>query len=329
MGTKPSSIQYRYLNLEKLGEQFHLKDVVVDVLKRSSQSDGVAIFEDVSARKKDLDQDGSFVVLNKLSEASHWNGPVICGQLIHVKSGMQIPGIDGSLDQSIPELELQNLSIGDSKQLVQGVLYFAIAHNHVGIIEGQRTKARTLERYLTRLLQDAGELEAGDQILLNAKLEGAVQAVQELDITPRKSMATSPDVIMSSEVAEEESEGTTVFDVLKLMGWSAADLENLQTSVPDDGWIEGLFKIKFKRKGRRAASVDRSVLETALRNLDPASIGLLGESAKESSGVIKLSERKAIQTSGDLLDPEQAMNAIIEMLKKWASTGRIDYDFTT
>lgn len=332
MTTKPVSIQYRYLNKEGLWDGFHLKDMLADILQRSNPTlSGNKFFEDVSLRKIDLDQDGSYVVLNKLSDVSTWAGPVVCGQLIHVKAGTQLPGILGSLDQHVPELELQNMSIGERTQLVEGVLYFAVANNHVGLIEGQRTRSRTLERYLTSLFQQAGEIDPGQPIILNAKLEGRVQQVKELSIAPQKVQTPSRDLptVESSEAGEATSEGTTVLDVLKLLGWSDTDIDQLQAQVPEDGWIEGLFKLAFKKKRGRSATVERQALETALRNLNSEAIGLLGEGAREKGGNIKLSQRKNLPLHGDLLDPEHAMNGIVDMLKFWSETGRIDYDFET
>ena len=326
MAQKKATVQYRYVNKENLIDTFNLKDVVVDILKRSAGTGASRYFENVGSRKIDLDQDGSFVVLNKLSDPKSWSGPVFCGQLIHVKAGTELPGIIGGLDQEIPELQLQNLSIGETRQIVEGVLYFAIVGNHVGIIEGQRTRARTLERYLTSLLQQAEEFEPGEHIILNARLEGGVRHVKEVTITPART-GTGGNVVSTREAGEAEGEGATVLDVLRLLGWDENALNRLQEQVPDDGWIEGLFKVAFKKKGRKT-SVDRSVLETALRNLDPHSIGLLGESGREKSGTIKLAERKSIPTVGDLLDPEEAMKTIVEMLQKWSLSGRIDCDFS-
>jgi len=61
MTSKQVTVQYRYLNEGDLPDNFHLKDMVADVLRRSTDGGG-AVFQDVSARKKDLDQDGREVV---------------------------------------------------------------------------------------------------------------------------------------------------------------------------------------------------------------------------------------------------------------------------
>lgn len=327
---KLQTIQYRYVNLEKLWDRFHLKDMVVDVLRRTPASGGSAISSLARLRKKDLDQDGSFVVLNKLSLESTWDGPVFCGQLIHVKSGTDLPGISGSLDDDIPEFTLQSLSFEQQLQIVEGVLYFACVGNHVGVIEGARTRTRTLERYLTRLLQDAGELEAPRQVVLNAKLQGSISQVEALEIKPRKNMGPAGDDqkdVVGSDLTEGSGEGGTVLEVLKVLGWGPEELDQLQHNIPQGGWIEGFFKVVLKKSRNRKASIDRNLLEEALRDLAPGTVGLLGKGEKEKGGLIKLSERATIDTVGELLDPEDAMEKIMSALKRWSESGKIDCSF--
>jgi hypothetical protein len=331
MVTKSATIQYRYLDKTPLWEEFHLKDMLTDILGRSASAGPRKLFEDVSARKIDLDQDGSFVVLNKISPQSEWSGPVFCGQLIHVKSGTHLPGIDGDLDQSVPELTLKNLTLAERTQLVEGVLYFAIAENHIGLIEGQRTRARTLERYLASMMQQAGELEPGVPIYLNAKLAGKVQNVQKLEIKPQRMFGRrgekASDKTVSKSAGQEESRGKTVLDVLRALGWRDEEIYELETQVPEDGWLEGIFTLAVKMKRGRKGAVDRKSLENALRNLDPDTIGLLGGGSREKAGTIKLSESRKISLVGELMDPEAAMKEIVNMLQQWSATGRIDYDF--
>lgn len=323
--TKNFTVQYRYVKLDDLWDSFSLKSMVVDILRRSPRGGGEALSSMARLRKKDLDQDGSFVLLNKISEEASWDGDLFCGQLIHVKSGTELPGLNGNLDDDLREFELQNLTLEQRTQIVEGVLYFAVMGNHVGIIEGQRTRGRTLERYLTRLLQDADELEPGKTIIMNAKLEGNVSKVKEIDVSPRRNMGPSPEGEQSTDAAESEGEGKTVLDVLRLLGWDADQLEQLEKSIPTEGWLEGIFKVKFKKRRGRSASVDREVLEEALRNLDAHSVGLLGEGAKEKGGLIKLSEKCKIKTTGELLDPDDAMQQIVACLRGWSKAGKIDY----
>src|SRR3546814_19066144 len=74
-----------------------------------------------------------------------------------------------SLEEDTAEFVLQNLKVGDAARVLKGTLFFAIAGNHVGLIEGQQVRGRTLERYLTALLQRAEDFEPGQAVILNGK----------------------------------------------------------------------------------------------------------------------------------------------------------------
>lgn len=324
-----ATVQYRYLKTDGLWDDIHLKNMIVDILRRTPDGASNSRAARVRHRKIDLDQDGTYVILNKMSDPSDWNGPVFCGQLLSIRAGAEIPGITQSPEDDISELELRQLYMGEENSVVDGILYFALVHNHVGLIEGQKTRARTLERYLTRLLQDADEFEPGQTVILNAQLEGVhVGRVEEMSIAPKRVQKSSTSEVDQTVAAgEAEGEGQTVFDVLRTLGWQAQEIEQLRDSLPDEGWIEGVFKMVFKRKGRKAA-IDRSVLEEALRNLDPASVGLLDPSGgSERKGIYKLSSKQPIERQNGMLDPSHAMQSIVEMLKKWAASGKIDCDF--
>lgn len=330
MPKRLTTVQYRYVKTADLGDTFDLKAVVVDVLRRAPPDSDQPISTFARLRVKDLDQDGSFVLLNKLASEEVWDGPAFYGQLLHVKNSRELPGLLGNLDDDAREFELGRLTLEQQTQLVEGVLYFAIVSNHVGMIEGQRTRGRTLERYFTRLLQDAGELEPGETIILNAKLQGAVSRVTEMDLTPAPSHSPVPAAngeVQARDAGGGEGHGTTVMDVLSLLGWSHEDLGRLEESIPAGGWLEGRFKVKLMQRKGRKAELDRETLEEALRNLDPGSVGLLGAEGKEKGGLIKLVHRANVEVTGDLLDPEHAMEAIVTAMRKWARDGKIDCDF--
>lgn len=328
MPARPSTIQYRYVKLDGLWPAFDLKAMVVDILRRADAGTGAPIGSMARLRKKDLDQDGSYVVLNKLSAPETWDGPTFCGQLIHVKSGASLPGLSGSLDDDTAEFVLQQLTFEQLTQIVEGVLYFAIVGNHVGLIEGQRARGRTLERYLTRFLQDAGELEAGQTVILNTSLQGQVTRVSQIELKPHRSKAPPlRDAAAGTDAAAEEGEGATVLKVLEVLGWSPDQLQMLEARIPEGGWLEGIFRVRMKGAGRKKATVDRAVLEEALRNLDDKSVGLLGDGGREKGGLIRLSDRRQVVCDGDLLDPTDAMAQIVEALRRWSEDGKINCNF--
>lgn len=325
------TVQYRELKTEGAFEGMDLKAVLVDVLKRRGEHQ--ALGENAKLRVIDLDQDGSFVILNKVSAPVSWDGPVFCGQLIHLQSGADIHAVMQSLEEDTDEFLLHNIDIGQNTRVVKGVLYFAINKNHVGLIEGQAVKSVILERYLTALLQKAGEIDPGQHVVLNAQFSATgskgMTEFSDLTIAARpkfRSSAGGDEVVEVERLAGDAREaGETVFDVLKLMGWPQQALERLEQEIPEGGRIEGFFKVFIKNK-RNKLRIPRAAVNEALRNFDPSELGLQGDGT-EKNGLVKLSVPKEIETKGSLLDPEDAMLKIVDALREWASAGKIDCRF--
>lgn len=332
--SKTISVQYRKLKTENLGTTSDLKLLVVEALQRV-QADGQRLSQSARLRKVDLDQDGSVVILNKISDPSSCDGPVFAGQLIQLELGTLLPAVTQSLDDDTDEFVLENLQLGERTQILKGAMYFAIVGNHVALIEGQSVKSRTLERYLTRILQDADRIQAGTPVILNAKFatgDGkALEAPTEVTVRaapvkggPQDGVKTIEEVI-EREAARAKEEGHTVFDVLATLGWDRSAIEKLRGDIPSGGWIEGFFKVVIKAK-RAKKPISRATIDEALRNIDPADIGLRGHGT-EKNGIVKLSMPRSVETKGQLLDPTDAMLQIIEALKEWAKSGKIDCKF--
>ena len=109
------------------------------------------------------------------------------------------------------------------------------------------------------------------------------------------------------------------------MGWPPEALERLEDEIPAGGRIEGLFKVFIKNK-RTKLRIPRAAVNEALRNFDPADLGMAGD-GKEKNGLVKLSVLKEIAARGSLLDPEDAMLKIVDALREWAAAGKIDCRF--
>lgn len=329
MPTKNTTIQYRHLKLDNLGEGADLKAMLVDVLRRRRW--------DTNAKQRilDLDQDQSFVILNKLTDPATWDGPVFAGQLIQLQEGSDVHAVTQSLEEDTAEFVLQNLNIGERARVLKGALYFAVVGNHVGLIEGQQVRGRTLERYLTALFQRADELEPGQAVILNGKfMAGDGKELDEsseitVAATPNRGGAEGPGgraaEIIEREAAQARERGATVFDVLSILGWSADAIASLEAEVPDDGWIEGFFRIFIKEK-RKRKPISRATINEALRNIDPADLGLRGNGS-EKNGIVKLSVQRPVETQRSLLNPESAMEHIVNALRDWAAAGKIDCRF--
>lgn len=326
-----ATIQYRQLKTDGLWEGVELKPMLVDVLRRRGW--------DQSAKNRiiDLDQDQSSVILNKVSSPGTWEGPVFAGQIIHLQQGADVHAVIQSLEEDAPEFVVQSLNVGDRARVLKGALYFAIVGNHVGIIEGAQVRGRTLERYLTALLQKADELEVGQAIILNSKfLSGDGKA---LDESTEVTVAAKPNYgapqrpgrdmvgVDEREAGQARDRGATVFDVLRTLGWSAEAVRSLEAEVPDDGWIEGFFKVFIKQK-RQKKAISRATINEALRNIDASDLGLRGNGS-EKNGIVKLSIQREVATiNQSLLDPEDAIEQIVNALKEWANAGKIDCDFS-
>lgn len=326
---KNVTIQYRQLKTQGLWENVELKPMVVDVLKRRGWD------KNAKLRIIDLDQDNSSVILNKISSPDTWGGPVFAGQLIHLQEGSDVHAVMQSLEEDTSEFLLQNLNVGDRAKILKGALYFAVVGNHVGIIEGQQVRGRTLERYLTALLQRADELEAGQAIILNGKFIAGDG--KELDESSEITVAAEPnrgsaggvgdrEIIAEREAAAERDHGKTVFDVLRTLGWSPEAIASLEAEVPDDGWIEGFFRVFIKERKRKKKPISRATINEALRNIDPADLGLRGNGS-EKNGIVKLSVQRPVETNRSLIDPASAMEQIVNALRSWAASGKIDCTF--
>lgn len=328
---KKATIQYRELKTGGDFPVFELKDMLVDVLRRRGENHLMG--ENARLRIIDLNQDGSYVILNKVSPPSTWHESVFCGQLIHLQAGSDIQAVLQSLEEDTDEYLLQNINVGESARVLKGALYFAVNKNHVGLIEGQAVKGLLFERYLTALFQKAGELEPGQQIILTGQFSAdgkkGLTELSELTISAKPQYSSSEVVYETiddeRQAAIEKKEGHTVFDVLKLLGWDDDALQKLEEQIPAGGRIEGLFRFFIKSK-RNRVNISRLSVNEALRNFDPADLGLQG-SGREKGGLVKLSVTKDIRTKGSLLDPEDAMAKIVDALKEWALSGKIDCRF--
>lgn len=326
-----ATIQYRHLKTGGLWPTVNLQAMVVDVLRRRGWANNAR------ARIIDLDQDQSYVILNKVSDPATWDGPLFAGQVIQLQAGADVHAILQSLEEDTTEYVLQNLNLGDQARVLKGTLYFAAAGNHVGLIEGQQVRGRLLERYLTALLQKADELEPGQAIILNSKFLAGdgkeLSASSELQVAAapanrageRRPREPESRIQEREAGAAREHEQATVFDILRMLGWSEEAIDSLGAEIPDDGWIEGFFKVFIKER-RKRKPISRATINEALRNIDAADLGLRGDGS-ERGGIVKMSVQREVRTINSLLDPSDAIEQITNALRDWSLAGKIDCNF--
>lgn len=328
---KKVTVQYRHLKVQGLAPGVNLKELLVDVLKRRT-IDGSEYSSKARNRIIDLDQDGSYVILNKICPPATWSDPVFYAQLIEVDHAPQVPAIAQALEDDTPEFVLKNLELGERNRVLRGALYFAVVGNHVGLIEGQQVKGRTLERYLTALFQKAGEFEPAQIVVLNSKFSTGdgkeLPSASELELRakPSRPDEVRRDYTAVKEAGDEARKGAGVLDLLEAMGWPPEAIDKLQEDVPPDGWIEGVLKIFIKER-RSKRPISRATINEALRNVDPEELGIRGVGGVEKGGLVKLSTQRSVEVNGSLLVPEDAMLQIVEAIKEWSITGKIDCNF--
>jgi hypothetical protein len=326
------TVQYRLLKTEDLPANSVLKNMIVQQLRELHQGKETGL--SAKSRIVDIDQDGSVVILNKVTDPAAWDEKIFGGQLIQLEPGANVPAVLQSLDEDADEFLMEQIALGEDAQLVKGILYFAVVGNHVGLIEGQAVKGRTLERYLTNFLQRNGIIEAGQAIILltefvaaDGKQLGAATSIT-ISAEPSVTAGIEPGAInqmVGREVEHQRREGATVLDVLRTLGWSADALQKLEAEVPEGGWLEGFFSIIMKQR-RRKKPISRATINEALRNIDASDIGLDGE-GREKGGMRKISAQRAVRMIGSLKDPEDAIEQIVQTLREWAEKGTINCDF--
>lgn len=335
--SKKVTVQYRQLKTVGLWETIDLKALIVDVLRRRGWA------ENARLRILSLDQDGSLVILNKVSLPSTWDSAIFAGQVIHLQEGSEVHAVTQSLEDDTQEFVLQNLDVGERTRVLKGALYFVVVGNHLGIIEGQQVRGKTLERYLTALLQKADELSPEQVVILNSKfLTGNGKELSEsseisVAAAPAANDGTrhvasarpgQPRVVEREAGLEREHEQATVFEVLRMLGWDDQAIDSLGAEIPTGGWIEGVFRVLIKERQRRRKPISRATINEALRNIDPKDLGLRGDGS-EKGGIVKLSVQREVATAGagSLIDPESAMEQIVNALRDWAAAGKIDCRF--
>lgn len=329
------SVQYRQLKTDEMPAGTSLKAMLVAAM-RAPRADGGRWGDSAKSRIIDLDQDGSYVILNKIPEPNSWDEQVFGGQIIHLQSGADVAAVMQSLDEDAEEFIVEQVNLGDAR-VAKGILYFAAIDNHLGLIEGQQVKGRTLERYLTALLQNVGTIQPGTPVILNGSfLAGDGKELSEAsEITIQAERNEGPlaaeaaqvvDEIVEREAARMKRDGATVFDVLRTLNWNEDAIATLRAEIPDDGWIEGFFKVFIKQRNKRRKNITRAAINEALRNIDPSDIGMDGN-GKERGGIVKLSSKRRVAMVGSLLDPADAVNQIVDALREWAAAGKIDCTF--
>lgn len=325
------NVQYRYLNREVCGLTDESDETLMSMIRtalgkkigedilRKNPKGRIANLErdeQLTLRITGLERDEQLTLLNRFSDIDS-NERAFSGQLVVYRPGMDVPTIVEKLEEGKDYFDINRLETGDeSNKPIEGVLYFVVMGDHVGLIASQAVRGGWLERYLTWLLNDMGQVINGNnRIELNAGIN-----LQELP--PIQEMRLCAPANESSE--ERSINFSTICKMLTNFGFGEESTPSLRRAISDGKGLEGVLSICIKQ-GRQKFDFPTDTLAHAFRNVDPENLVLIGPDGKLSHGMFYLSQEVQVRKKGSWLDGEDAIQQIIKQMNRWVMQGRIDY----
>ena len=326
------SVQYRYLNRENAGlEEGTLEDLLRAALGEKRDSD--VIGEKARARIADLEQSGQLTLWNGLQ--GYAPKGVLAGELVLYKQGFDVPAIEESLDIEDNRFKLVRFQTDGKSKPVEGALYFAVIGDHLGVIQSNAVTGRWLERYFTWLLKDITNVLEGEHVVsLNAKTAFNAADLKKIgpvsgltlhaNSSPNPSSGTDHSSAPSRDFrTKRKGKGATVIEVLKLMGLGEDTISSIEADVPKGGSLEGDFLVYIKH-GNRKQPISLGTTDHAFRNTSPGELDIVGKGATVRDNFQTRAEQVRV-TEGPLgLDPNEAIEKIIEVLYRWGEQGIVN-----
>ena len=328
------SVQYRFLNRKSanIGTR-KLQDVLLSAL--AEKRDGDVIGAKARARIADLNQSGQLTLWNGI-QGGDGGQSVLAGELVLYRQGFDVPAIEEKLDDEENRFELVRFQTDGKSKPVEGTLYFAIIGDHVGLIQSNSVTSTWLERYLTWMLKDiTSHIEGESVIHLDQKIELAEPDAARLGPAKALTLHASPEQRptdgATTDTAEPSREfrtkrrgkGTTVVEILRLLGLGEDTIESIRADIPAGGSLEGDFLVFIKR-GRKREQISVGTIGHVLRNTDPTDIAIERRGSKARGNLQTLSEPVRVQEAPMGLDPNDAIESIVAMLYRWNKLGVIN-----
>lgn len=327
MGKVTRTVQYRYLDRPRAN--FEPDTTLEGELRKalSGKRDGIVVGKEARARIADLEQEGQLTVWNGLKGFS--GKGILQGELLLYKQGFNQTAIEERLDKQDARFRLVTFKTDGKSKPVEGALYFAVVGDHVGIIQSNAVKGRWLERYLTWLLKDISGVMAGESVVnLSSKTtlgEGEVARLGEAQSLRVHAQASKREYTNRGLREKAKGAGATVLEVLELLGLGKETIESIRRDIPKDGKLEGDFLVYIKEKNLRKP-ISVGTLDHAFRNADPSDIAVEQKGSKIKNNMRHLSEPVRLSQTPHGLDPEEAMEEIVNVLYKWAERALIEIE---
>lgn len=318
------SIQYRYLNRIRIGDR---DDTLEELLRRGLRvkRNGDVLGEKARARIADLDQSGQLTLLNGIKGLDA--AGFVAGELLLYRQGFDVPAIAESLDSHDNRFELSVFKTDGKNKPVVGALYFAAVGDHVGVIASKAVTSRWLERYLTWLLKEKSEaIDFEDVVELNASISVAGEPLSRNG--PAKTMTIRAEGVQSDgkpkTVRKERASGKggTVLEVLRLLGIGDEAIDSIKRDIPEGGNLEGEFQVYIK-EGRNKRPLSSDTLDHAFRNVEPDDLDIVRPGSRSRGKALFLSEPARLTEAPAGLEPNEAIEMIVDQLYRWGKNGTI------
>lgn len=321
------TVQYRYLDRPRaeLPAKKTLEAAIREAL--AEKRDGNIIGHEARARIADLSQEGQLTVWNGLKGLD--GKGILQGELLLYKQGFNQTAIEERLDKGDARFKLVTFKTDGKSKPVEGALYFAIIGDNLGIIQSNAVTGRWLERYLTWLLKDiTGQISGESVVNLSSKTsvgEGELAKLGEARSLTVHAQASDREGTSRALREKAKGAGGTVLEVLELLGMGKDTIESIRQDIPEDGKLEGDFLVYIKEKNRRRP-ISVGTLDHAFRNADPSDIAVEQKGSRIKDNMRHLSEPVRLTDTPHGLDPEEAMEEIVNVLYKWAERALIELD---
>ena len=243
-----------------------------------------------------------------------------------------MPTIEEQLNQQVNKFPvIQQQTAGGSKADRGSVVFCG----HCGSCGTHRLSGLSgpgwLERYLTWLLKDIGNiLKDEGRISLNANFKTTEDKTTEDKYRPQAPKEivirakSEPKIGTARDfVQKAQGIGEKVLAVLEVLGFDDSSIKQLAKDVPDEGILEGDFRV-FIKKGHRKEEFSTDTVDYALRNIDSEDLEIIGKGGTLSGGLFKLSEEVSVKSTGSWLDSQDAIQQIKGQMELWANEGKIN-----
>ncbi|AQT45467.1 hypothetical protein BBC0244_017890 [Bartonella apihabitans] len=311
-------VKVHYCNFKNGKSSKTLQDLLT--LALSHEEESIAIRDQIGLRRCKIDE--SEVLLNRCDETNNF----IFGELVLFNKGENITVLASQRNNKV--MNLEQIKTPDGKPLVKGITYWFAKRNHFLIVQGANIPMKIINKYLSWLLNEKTKVFP-DEIIVDAKLEfedrnaPSVTSVQiRTSSEPQISYFRQTTKSAGEHSVSDES---TIFDVLKRIGFTDANIENLKEEAGPEGSfsLDITFKITENRRRKELSAVKLSSL---VPDLD-AEVILHGKYGKQVGKLITLNYPDAqVQEIGSLLDPDSVLKAFTRAYCYFVSEGYIEDD---